>query len=108
VWAQSICFKSFLESELLFIIQLYICGRCTAAGLDSIIVGIMSVQKPLPPFVKPPKKEYPTRFVFISNADTNSETLEDELIQNFHTFGDLDYDCGPIFINYKRVGVDVL
>lgn len=63
----------------------------------------MSTERALPPFVKPPKKDYPTRFVFVSNADTNCDTLEHDLIQNFIKFGDLDYNCGPIFINYKRV-----
>ena len=63
----------------------------------------MNERKPFPTFVKPPKRAYPTRFVFVSNADTTSDTIEQDLIQHFEQFGDFDYECGPVFVNYERV-----
>ena len=67
-------------------------------------------EKPLPHFVKPSKKKKkkgeaerpPTRFLFISKADTSRPRLLSELADTFSQFGSLDSDLGPVCVNWKR------
>jgi len=56
----------------------------------------------LPNFVKPRKTACPTRYVFISNADTTSDTVIQDITDIFQSFGELDTSTGPVFVNYKR------
>ena len=57
---------------------------------------------PPPSFVKPPKKSCPTRFLFVSKANTLNPNLKTELIEIFSSYGLLDTVVGPVFVNHSR------
>lgn len=56
-----------------------------------------------PEFVKPLKRVCPTNFLYISNANTNSENIKINLIEIFSKFGEFNLNFGPIFISKKKV-----
>ena len=56
-----------------------------------------------PLFVKPLKRVCPTCFLFISNANTSSLNIKEELFQTFQQFGKLNSSFGPLFIDRKKV-----
>jgi hypothetical protein len=56
-----------------------------------------------PVFVKPLKRACPTRFLFVSNADTESPSLKFDLEELFGQFGELDFSFGPVFVSKSKV-----
>ena len=55
-----------------------------------------------PSFIKPSKKSCPTRYLFVSKANTTDPNLATLLTETFSQFGDLDTSLGPTCINLKR------
>jgi hypothetical protein len=60
-------------------------------------------EKTCPDFVKPTKRACPTKFLFVSNANTDSETIQLDLMNLFQQFGEFDETFGPIFISKEKV-----
>lgn len=60
-------------------------------------------EKTCPEFVKPTKRSCPTKILFVSNANTDSETIELDLRNLFQQFGEFDETFGPIFISKEKV-----
>jgi hypothetical protein len=56
-----------------------------------------------PNFVKPLKRACPTRYLFVSNADTESPTLKLDLEELFGQFGEMDLTFGPVFVSKSKV-----
>lgn len=56
-----------------------------------------------PEFVKPLKRSCPTNYLYISNANTSSENILEDLQHTFLSFGNFNNSFGPIFISKKKV-----